>query len=66
MIGDEEVKERVVRLEMGDRMESDHHPVIVCLKGRWDKGRKERKESGKHWREVWDERGREEFRSNWE
>lgn len=29
VIGDREVKEKIERLEIGERIESDHHPEIV-------------------------------------
>lgn len=37
----EEVRERIKRLEVGEGVESDHHPVIVIIEGegqKWGKG----------------------------
>lgn len=28
-LGDKEMKEKVERMEIGERIESDHHPVVV-------------------------------------
>jgi len=61
VLGDEEVKEEIEELRIGERIDSDHHPVEVKVKGRKRKrmiGKKERKE----WRGVWNEEGRKEFR----
>lgn len=33
MIGSEEVKERVKRLEVSEKIDSNHHPLEVVLKG---------------------------------
>lgn len=43
VLGDKEVRERVKRLRMEDKMESDHQPVKVWIGGGWRKkeGRKE-------------------------
>lgn len=39
MIGNRKVKERVERLEIEEKVDSDHHPVVVWVKGR-RKGKK--------------------------
>jgi len=41
VVGEEKVRKRVVRVEVGDCVESDHHPLVVFLegKGRRAKGR---------------------------
>lgn len=47
-------------MRVGDRVDSDHQPVEVWIKG----GRVRRRERGKKrrgWRGVWDEEGRKEF-----
>lgn len=41
MIGNERVRERVESMGIGDRIDSDHHPVEVVIKAR---GRGEKKE----------------------
>ncbi|XP_024878641.1 trichohyalin-like [Temnothorax curvispinosus] len=33
IIGDEEVREKVERLEVGERIDSDHHPLILWVRG---------------------------------
>jgi len=61
VIGDKRVKERVERMGIGERIDSDHHPVIVWIKGRVR--REERRGGGKRLRsrEIWNEEGRKEF-----
>lgn len=61
IIGDSEVRDKIVRMTVGDRVDSDHHPVEVRLEGKvkgiW-KGCKRRK----CWRGALDEESRKEFR----
>lgn len=59
-IGDVEVRERVERVRIGDRIDSDHHPVKMWIK---DRGGKERgrKNEEKEWRGIWDEEDKKEF-----
>ena len=55
MIGNEDTRERVERLEVGDRVDSDHHPVVIWVKG----GGREEGGTGKIGA------GRNERRGNW-
>lgn len=57
MLGDREVRERVDRLRMGDRVESAHQPVKVWIKGGW--GRRGEKREKRKKKGVWKE-GRKE------
>jgi len=59
----EEVRERMERLEIGEDVNLDHHPLIIEMKGNRgeDKGRREQKRERIVRRGVWDEEGREEF-----
>lgn len=63
MIGNERVRERIESMRIGDRIDSDHHPVEVVIKAR---GRGEKKEQRrrreKEWRGIWDGEERKEFR----
>lgn len=63
ILAEKEMAERVARLEIGDRVDSDHHPVVVWMKG----GDYERKGGGRMkgrvCRGVWDEEGRESFKA---
>jgi len=61
VIGEEETWERIERLKIGDRIDSDHHPVEVRIKGRGGKRVRERREK-KVWRGIWDMEGRERFK----
>lgn len=40
VIGDKEVKERVKRMRIGDKVDSDHHSLEVWIKGEIEKERK--------------------------
>lgn len=40
VVGEEKVRERVISLEVGDCIESDHHLLIVELKGKGGKKRR--------------------------
>jgi len=59
-IGREETREKIKSLEIGDRIESDHHPVELSMKGRTKKRRKRR--IRREWRGCWNEEGRQLFR----
>ncbi|XP_068991496.1 trichohyalin-like [Neodiprion pinetum] len=66
-IGDIEVRDRVKRIEIGDRVDSDHHPVIVWLRGAVARTRKGKRVGGTN-RGDWTEEGRMRFRTEvkWE
>ncbi|XP_043271213.1 golgin subfamily A member 6-like protein 1 [Venturia canescens] len=59
----EEVWERVKRMEVVSRVDSDHMPVVVWLKGREGRkgGGRKKEGKGKEGRGVWTERGVEKF-----
>lgn len=64
MIGDHKAREKIVRMKVRDRIDSDHHPVDIWIEGgRVGKGRVRGKNC---WREVWDEEGRESFKQKLE
>lgn len=60
-MGDIGVRDRIKRMTVGDRVDSDHHLVEVWLKGEV-RGKKNRGVDRKCWRGFWDEEGRESFR----
>jgi len=47
-------------LRIRDRIDSDHHPVEIQIKGERKKGNRKGKKR-KEWRGVWDREGRNEF-----
>jgi len=61
IMGEEEVKERIERMRVGDKIDSDHHPVEVWIKG-VEKKRRESKGQEGYMRGVWDEEGCRKFR----
>lgn len=65
VVGEERVKEKIKRMEVGDNIESDHHPLIVTLKRRGGNGKgneKRREGRGKRKGGRWTERGGERIR----
>lgn len=59
MIGDKEVKERMEKMRIGDKIDSDHHPLEVWIKG---EVKKKRKGTRRTRRDVWNEQGKRIFR----
>jgi hypothetical protein len=59
-MGDEEAKEGVKEMRVGDKIDSDHHPLKVRMKGRAEK--RERSGGKRQSRGVWSLEGREIFR----
>ncbi|KYN30070.1 hypothetical protein ALC57_00472 [Trachymyrmex cornetzi] len=59
---DKETREEIEYMEVGDAIDSDHHPLVVA----WKEGRKKGKDKGNKGkgacRGVWDEEGRMVFR----
>jgi len=62
MIGNERSRERIVRMEVGDRIDSDHHPLIVTLKGKKDRRRGDGEGREERRRRIWTREEKEEFR----
>lgn len=62
VIGDEEAKYRVKSVEIGENIDSDHHPIKVIIEGRKIGGSRNRGRRKKDWRGVWDKEGKEIFR----
>jgi len=60
---EEEEREEIERLEVGDKVDSDHHPVVVWMKRRED-NKRVRGGRGRVCRGLWDEEGREKFKDN--
>lgn len=53
VIGDEEVKDKIQRLELGNKIELDHHPIEIGIEGRVEKRNlKKKKEKSRCEREV--------------
>lgn len=55
-----EIRERIKSLKIGDKVDSDYHPVEVWVEDRGDRKKKGKKE----WRGIWDEEGRKEFKQS--
>lgn len=62
VIGKEGIRKNVRRVYIGEKIDSDHHPVEIWIKG---EGRKRKENKGKKkvkgWREVWTEEGKRKF-----
>jgi len=62
VLGEELTREKIWKMEVGDRIDSDHHLIEVWIeRERRNKGGRERGR-GKVWRGIWDREGREAFR----
>lgn len=48
-------------MKVEDKIDSDHQPVEIWIRGYEERKREGRKRRNR-WRGVWDEKGREEFR----
>ena len=60
VIGNEEVGEEIKKLEIGERMDSDHMPVIVWIGGKGGGGERKGKKRKRRW--SWTDEGKKEFR----
>ena len=64
VLGNEDTREKIERVEVGNRVESDHHPEVVWLRGEGEReeggGRKKGGRRGGG-RGNWSEEGRREF-----
>lgn len=58
------MREKIIRMEIGEKVDSDHHPVEVTLIG----GKERRRKGGgrRVWRGWWDEEGTNVFRREME
>lgn len=54
VIGEEEVKDRIERMKIGDKIDSVHQPVEVWLR-KEESRRREGRRRGRRWRGVWEE-----------
>lgn len=61
IIGDIEVRDRILKMTVKDRVDSDHQPVEVWLE-REMRGKRKESKGRKCWRRVWNEEGRTEFK----
>ena len=60
VIGNEEVGEEIKKLEIGERMDSDHMPVIVWIGGKGGGGERKGKKRKGRW--SWTDEGKKVFR----
>jgi len=60
--GEEVTREKIRRMKVGDRIDSDHHPLEVWIEEKRGRRGGRRKERGKVWKGIWDREGREAFR----
>lgn len=58
---EEEGKRKIKRMEVGDNVDSDHHPLIVKIEGKGGGKIKEEKKKSQAARGDWSEQGREKF-----
>jgi len=63
VIGDKETRERIGKMKIGDKIDSDHHPLEIWVEGETQRGRKKDKEQEIR-KVVWDREGQERFRKS--
>ncbi|XP_024884283.1 trichohyalin-like [Temnothorax curvispinosus] len=61
IIGDEEVREKVERLEVGERIDSDH-PLILWVRGSSKRRQRRRGAEKRRRRGIWNDEGKTQFR----
>ncbi|XP_024868964.1 caldesmon-like [Temnothorax curvispinosus] len=61
IISDEDSREKIERLEIGDRVESDHHPLILWIRGGAKRTQRGEKIELTRRRGIWSEEGRKHF-----
>lgn len=61
VIGNKVVRDRIERMQIGDNVDSDHHPVVIWIKGEGKRKRKAGGGGGKN-KSNWSERGKKEYR----
>ncbi|KAM0731212.1 hypothetical protein ACS0PU_002272 [Formica fusca] len=61
-IGDDKVREKIERVEIGEEVDSDHLPVIAWIKGSMNKGGRKQRDGRIKKQGVWDEKRKEVFR----
>ncbi|XP_077273093.1 uncharacterized protein LOC143903409 [Temnothorax americanus] len=57
-----EVREGLERLEVGERVDSDHHPVTIWMKGKLEKDQRKREGERVRRRGIWSEEERTQFK----
>lgn len=60
VLGDEEVRDKIRCFKVGDKVDSDHHPVEVVIEGEV-KRKRERERGRKQWKGMWNEERCETF-----
>jgi len=63
VIGDEETRGTIKKMKIGDKVDSDHHPLEIWVEGETQRGRKKDKEQEIR-KVVWDREGQERFRKS--
>lgn len=61
VLGEEKVRDKVERLEIGERVDSAHHPLVVCVRCNSKKERRERRCERMKRRGKWNKEDREQF-----
>lgn len=57
VIEDEEIKEKVHRIVIGEKVDSDHHLIEVSIEGGIRRSRKRRR----NWGDIWDKEEKQSF-----
>jgi len=63
IIGDEEARGRIREMKIGEKVDSDHHPLEVWVEGETQRRKKEKREQVIN-KIIWDGEGQKKFREN--
>ena len=61
ILGDEDIREKVERLEVGEKVDLDHHPLILWIRGSAKRKRRRKEVEKIRRRGIWNEEGRTQF-----
>jgi len=61
IVGDGRIKDRIERIEVEERVKSDHQPIVAWIRGRIRRERRRKENRQIISRGVWNEEGRKEF-----
>lgn len=62
IIGNENIREKIEKLKIGEEVDSDHLPMIASIKESKNRGQRRQRESRIRKLVIWDEKRKEDFR----
>jgi len=63
VIGDKEIRGKMNRMRIGERIDSDHHPIEVWIRGKGQEGGRSGVIRGdRYWRGIWNKEDKKMFK----